>query len=95
MNAHEVTISADHLTEGVRSPFLPGTQIMYAWDSTALGLLKTCPRLYQYTIIEGWGSRDESIHLHGVVYGRSERHLLLLVGLSIGSLEVRSFWKED
>lgn len=42
---------------------------MYAWDSTCLGLLKTCPRLYQYTIIDGWGSRDESIHLRfGIEY---------------------------
>ncbi len=45
------------------SPFLPGTQIQYAIDSTSLGYLKTCPRLYQYIMIEGWGSTDESIHL--------------------------------
>jgi hypothetical protein len=52
-----------------RSPFLPGTQIQFAWNSTCLGLLKTCPRLYQYTIIEGWGSRDESLHLRfGIEY---------------------------
>jgi hypothetical protein len=30
------------------SPFLPGTKIQFAWDSTSLGMLKTCPRLYQY-----------------------------------------------
>lgn len=46
-----------------RSPFLPGTKIQFAWDSTSLGYLKTCPRLYQYTMIEGWGSEGESIHL--------------------------------
>ncbi len=45
------------------SPFLPGTKIQYAWDSTSIGLLKTCPRLYQLTILEGWASRHESIHL--------------------------------
>lgn len=45
------------------SPFLPGTNIQYAWDSTSLSYLKTCPRLYQYVMIDGWGSRDESIHL--------------------------------
>ena len=45
------------------SPFLPGTKIQFAWDSTSLGLLKTCPRLYQYTIIEGWQPKGESIHL--------------------------------
>lgn len=47
----------------VQSPFLPGTQIQFAWDSTCLGLIKTCPRLYQYTIIEGWTTAGESIHL--------------------------------
>ncbi len=45
------------------SPFLPGTRIQYAWDSTSLGYLKTCPRLYFYHMIEGWSPKDESIHL--------------------------------
>jgi hypothetical protein len=45
------------------SPFLPGTKIQYAIDSTSLGYLKTCPRLYFYTVIEGWVPREESIHL--------------------------------
>lgn len=47
----------------VLSPFLQGTNIQYAFDSTSLGYLKTCPRLYQYTMIEGWSAKDESIHL--------------------------------
>lgn len=45
------------------SPFLPETFIQYAWDSTSLGYLKRCPRLYQYIMIEGWTSNDESIDL--------------------------------
>lgn len=45
------------------SPFLPGTNIQFAWDSTSLGYLKTCPRLYQYIMIEGWLGEGESIHL--------------------------------
>lgn len=45
------------------SPFLPGTNIQIAWDSTSLGLIKTCPRLYQLTMIEGWAPKGESIHL--------------------------------
>jgi PD-(D/E)XK nuclease superfamily protein len=65
----DITISMDHRTEGVKSPYLHGTNIQYAWDSTSLGLLKTCPRLYQYTMLDGWGSRDESIHLRfGIEY---------------------------
>lgn len=45
------------------SPFLPDTNIQYAWDSTSLGWLKTCPRLYQYSMIERWRSRGNSVHL--------------------------------
>jgi len=55
------------------SPFLPGTHILYAWSSTTLGLLKECPRKFQYTVIDGWTSRDESIHLR---FGREYHHAL-------------------
>lgn len=52
-----------------QSPFLPGTNILYAWSSTTLGLLKECPRKFQYTVIDGWQARDESIHLRfGIEY---------------------------
>lgn len=64
-----MNIHPTHLTEGTQSPFLPGTNIQFAWDSTSLGLLKECPRKYQYTMIDGWASRDESIHLRfGIEY---------------------------
>jgi hypothetical protein len=57
------------MTEPTQSPFLPGTRIQYAWSSTGLDLLKTCPRKYQYTVIDGWTGRDESIHLRfGIEY---------------------------
>lgn len=57
------------------SPFLPGTNIQYAIDSTTLGLMKTCPRLYQYTMIDGYQSRDESIHLRfGIEYHAALEH---------------------
>ena len=45
------------------SPFIPGTKIQFAWDSTSLGLLKECPRKYQLTIIDGWRSKGNSVHL--------------------------------
>lgn len=45
------------------SPFLEGTKLQFAWDSTSLGYLKECPRKYYYTIIEGWRGRGESVHL--------------------------------
>lgn len=64
-----MSLDESHLTHGETSPFLPGTNIQFAWDSTSLGLLKTCPRLYQYTLIDGWGHRGESIHLRfGIEY---------------------------
>ena len=47
----------------IQSPFLPGTKVQFAWDSTSLGYLKTCPRLYQYIMIDGWGHAEESVHL--------------------------------
>lgn len=51
------------------SPFLPNTWIQYAWDSTSLGLLKTCPRLYQYQMIDGWSLSLDNIHLRwGIEY---------------------------
>lgn len=57
------------MTEAPTSPYLPSTNIQYAWDSTSLGYLKVCPRLYQYSMIEGWSSREESVHLRfGIEY---------------------------
>lgn len=48
------------MTETTEEPscFLPGTKIQVAWDSTSLGWLKTCPRMYQYCMIEGWKPKD-------------------------------------
>lgn len=51
------------------SPFLPGTQIQFAWDSTSLSWLKTCPRLYQYQMLDGWSLKEDAIHLRfGIEY---------------------------
>ena len=53
------------------SPFLPGTQIQYAWDSTSLGWLKECPQKYYYSMIEGWRTKSDSVHLDfGIWYHR-------------------------
>ncbi len=57
------------------SPFLPGTKIQFAWDSTSLGWLKTCPRLYEYSMIEGWRSHGPSVHLD---FGQYYHHALEL-----------------
>jgi PD-(D/E)XK nuclease superfamily len=54
------------------SPFLPNTHIQFAWDSTSLGWFKECPRKYFYSMIEGWRSQNESVHLRfGIIYHSS------------------------
>ena len=45
------------------SPFLPGTSIQFAWDSTSLGWLKECPRKYKYSMIDQWRTKSDSVHL--------------------------------
>ena len=43
--------------------------MQYAWDSTSLGWLKTCPRLYYYNMIQGYRSNDENDNLRfGIEY---------------------------
>lgn len=62
------------MTEAL-SPFIEGTQIQMAWDSTSLGWLKTCPRLYQYSMIDKWRSKHNSIHLDfGIWYHSALEH---------------------
>ena len=52
------------------SPFLPNWQTV--WDSTALGWLKTCPKLYQYQMLDQWEPRNKGIHLvFGGLYAAS------------------------
>lgn len=47
----------------MRSSFVEGTQLQYAWDATSLNDLKICPRRYQLSRIEGWEWKAQSIHL--------------------------------
>lgn len=76
MQDETLTIDPEHLQRGSSvSPFLPGTKVQYAWDSTSLGYLKTCPRLYAYIMIEGWQSRGDSPHLRfGSEYHSALQH---------------------
>ena len=46
---------------------LPSLQL--AWDATSLDLLKQCPRKYYYTMILGFSSAEQNIHLEfGLLY---------------------------
>ncbi|MGL5001837.1 MAG: PD-(D/E)XK nuclease family protein [Casimicrobium sp.] len=50
-----------------RKSFSNGYQ--FAWDSTSLGVLKTCPRKYYYQIVLGYQSKAQSVHLRfGIAY---------------------------
>lgn len=40
-------------TDGSSSPFLPSSAVQFAWDSVSLTSILSCPRQYQYRIIEG------------------------------------------
>jgi len=70
------------LTEDTKvlSPFIPGTNYQWAWDSTSLGWVKECPRKYYYNMICGWIGRGESVHLEfGVLYHTGlERYDILI-----------------
>ena len=89
------------------SPFLPGTNIQWAWDATSIGYLKTCPRLYRYIMIDGWRGREESVHLY---FGQElhtamqEYHICRAASLSheeslyetVRNLLIRTYgWKTD
>lgn len=53
-------------------PYFPDTKLQFVWDSTSLGWLKTCPRLYQYQMIEGWIPNENRVHLtFGIWYHSS------------------------
>ena len=52
------------------SPSLPTFQV--SWDSTSLGWLKTCPRLYQFEMLLGYEPKARSLHLEfGGLYASS------------------------
>lgn len=58
------------------SAFLPGTSVQFAWDSVSIGALKKCPKYYEHTIVQGWRSRMDNVHLtFGIIYhGACERY---------------------
>lgn len=47
-------------------------KLQLAWDSTSLGALKTCPRYYEYSIIEGYVTKLENVHFRwGIEYNNA------------------------
>lgn len=45
----------------VQSPFLPGTNIQYAWDSTCLTTAMACAQRYKFEIIDGWTPKNPDV----------------------------------
>jgi hypothetical protein len=62
------------------SPFIEGTNIQYAWDSTTLGDLKTCLQYYYLQRIQGWQPKEESVHLR---FGRLYQEALVNYTVSV------------
>lgn len=76
------------------SPF-DDSGVQYAWDSTSLGLMKTCPRKYQLSMVLNWQSKRKSHHLLFGIYYHSaiERYLKLMAAPNIEAPE--DFSRED
>ena len=55
------TLARHTAGNGAFSKKIPGLQIL--WDSTSLGLLKTCPRKYFFSQVLGMTGRGENVHL--------------------------------
>jgi PD-(D/E)XK nuclease superfamily len=68
----------------VESPYLQGTNIRFAWDSTSLEMFKACPRLYYYTLICGWQPKGENVHLRfGNLYHKAMQNYDLSLAAGI------------
>lgn len=51
---------------------MPSPPLQLTWDAHSLNKLKTCPRLYQLSIIEGWRHKAPSYHLaFGIAYHKA------------------------
>lgn len=72
----EVTDTAVAGEWGLGPPFSTKTRnFQTTWDSTSLGWLKDCPRLYYYQMIEGWAPQGYNIHLtFGSLYAYGVEH---------------------
>lgn len=69
------------------SPFIEGTKIQYAWDSTSLTKAMECPYRYKLEIIDGWVSKapDTAVALvFGILlhYGVEQYHRGRALGMA-------------
>lgn len=65
------------------SPF-DDSGVQYAWDSTSLGLLKTCPRKYFLSMVLNWQPKRRSYHLSfGIYFHSAIEHYEKLMALGV------------
>ena len=78
------------------SPFDAGG-VQYVFDSVSLGLLKTCPRKYELTMVENWQPKTRSHHLDfGIMYHSGiERYLKMMAEHSPDTGVSVEDWHED
>lgn len=70
-----------------RKSFTP-EGVQFAFDSTSLKLAAECLRKYQYVMLEGWSSRNSSVHLQfGGWYAKALEHYYKYVALGATSNE--------
>lgn len=64
-NLPEISLEgpSDPVGSPAPSPFIEGTNLQFALDSTSLGAAKKCLKFYKYTIIDGLRKKNESVHL--------------------------------
>lgn len=71
-----------------------GVQVV--WDSTSIGLAKTCLKKYQYKLIEGWSNPNLSVHLRfGQHYASALEHYYkhVALGMSEEDAVVEVVWE--
>lgn len=62
--------------------------MQFAWDSTSLKLAEECLRKYEYTIIQGWRSQSDNVHLRfGAVYATALEHYYKHIALGMSDDE--------
>lgn len=59
-------------------PILSPDGVQIKWNAHSIGAAERCLRYYNWTILEGWRSRNESVHLtFGALYAAALQHFFL------------------
>lgn len=57
----ELSIAFQEAMAKAPSPFIAGSNIQFAWDSTSLTVAMACPKRYKLEIIEGWEPKNPNV----------------------------------